>query len=95
MRSRRTRRRDAIAGGRVFAAFLLDRDPVIKSIGFSLAVGVLVDAFIVRMTLVPAVMALLGRKAWRLPRRLERLVPEVDIEGEGLAKSLQPSPTRP
>jgi uncharacterized membrane protein YdfJ with MMPL/SSD domain len=78
----------------VFAAFLLDPDPVIKSIGFSLAVGVLVDAFVVRMTLVPAVMALLGRTAWTLPRRLERVVPEVDIEGEGLAKSLQPAPSR-
>jgi putative drug exporter of the RND superfamily len=78
----------------VFAAFLLDPDPVIKSIGFSLAVGVLVDAFVVRMTLVPAVMALLGRKAWTLPRQLERIVPEVDIEGEGLATSLQPAPSR-
>jgi uncharacterized membrane protein YdfJ with MMPL/SSD domain len=77
----------------VFAAFLLDPDPVIKSIGFSLAVGVLVDAFVVRMTLVPAAMALLGRRAWTLPRRLARIVPEVDIEGEGLAKSLQPTPS--
>ena len=78
----------------VFAAFLLDPDPVIKSIGLSLAVGVLADAFIVRMTLVPAVMALLGRRAWALPRRLERVVPDVDIEGEQLTKSLQPSPSR-
>jgi putative drug exporter of the RND superfamily len=78
----------------VFAAFLLDPDPVIKSIGFSLAIGVLVDAFVVRMTLVPAVMALLGRSAWKLPRRLERIVPEMDIEGEGLAKSLHPSASR-
>jgi RND superfamily putative drug exporter len=77
----------------VFAAFLLDPDPVIKSIGFSLAIGVLVDAFVVRMTLVPALMALLGRRAWTLPRRLERIVPEVDIEGEGLAKRLQPTPS--
>ncbi|HEV3377579.1 MAG TPA: MMPL family transporter [Thermoleophilaceae bacterium] len=77
----------------VFAAFLLDPDPVIKSIGFSLAVGVLVDAFIVRMTLVPAVMAVLGRRAWALPRRLERIVPEVDIEGEGLGRTLQPTPS--
>jgi RND superfamily putative drug exporter len=69
----------------VFAAFLLDPDPVTKSIGLSLAIGVLVDAFIVRMTLVPAVMALLGDRAWKLPRRLERIVPEVDIEGEKLA----------
>ena len=79
----------------VFAAFLLDPDPVVKSIGLSLAIGVLADAFVVRMTLVPAVMALLGRSAWRLPRRLERLVPRVDVEGEGLAESLQPAPARP
>jgi putative drug exporter of the RND superfamily len=75
----------------VFAAFLLDPDPVIKSIGLSLAVGVLADAFVVRMTLVPAVMALLGRSAWKLPRRLERVVPDVDIEGERLLKGLSPS----
>jgi putative drug exporter of the RND superfamily len=48
---------------------------------------VLADAFIVRMTLVPAVMAMLGARAWRLPRRLGRILPEVDIEGEGLAKA--------
>jgi putative drug exporter of the RND superfamily len=77
----------------VFAAFLLDPDPVIKSIGLSLAFGVLADAFAVRMTLVPAVMALLGDRAWRLPRRLERFVPEVDIEGERLAKGLSASPS--
>jgi putative drug exporter of the RND superfamily len=79
----------------VFAAFLLDPDPVVKSIGLSLAIGVLADAFVVRMTLVPAVMALLGARAWKLPRRLERLVPEVDIEGEGLSGHLQPSPSHP
>jgi putative drug exporter of the RND superfamily len=77
----------------VFAAFLLDPDPVVKSIGLSLAIGVLADAFVVRMTLVPAVMALLGRSAWKLPRRLERVVPSVDIEGERLAHGL-PSPSR-
>jgi putative drug exporter of the RND superfamily len=77
----------------VFAAFLLDPDPVIKSIGLSLAFGVVADAFVVRMTLVPAVMALLGRRAWTLPRRLERIVPDVDIEGERLAKGLSASPS--
>jgi RND superfamily putative drug exporter len=77
----------------VFGAFLLDPDPVVKSIGLSLAIGVLADAFVVRMTLVPAVMALLGRSAWKLPRRLERVVPSVDIEGERLAHGL-PSPSR-
>jgi RND superfamily putative drug exporter len=75
----------------VFAAFLLDPDPVIKSIGLSLAVGVLADAFIVRMTLVPAVMALLGKRAWAMPRRLERIVPDVDIEGEQLAHTARPA----
>jgi RND superfamily putative drug exporter len=75
----------------VFAAFLLDPDPVIKSIGLSLAFGVLADAFVVRLTLVPAVMALLGKRAWALPRRLDRIVPDVDIEGERLVHSLRPA----
>jgi uncharacterized membrane protein YdfJ with MMPL/SSD domain len=71
----------------VFGAFLLDDDPVIKSIGLSLAVGVLADAFIVRMTLVPAVMAMLGRRAWWMPKRLGRVLPKIDVEGESLAKA--------
>jgi uncharacterized membrane protein YdfJ with MMPL/SSD domain len=71
----------------VFGAFLLDDDPVIKSIGLSLAVGVLADAFIVRMTLVPAVMALLGRRAWWMPKRLGRVLPKIDVEGESLANA--------
>jgi RND superfamily putative drug exporter len=75
----------------VFAAFLLDPDPVIKSIGLSLAFGVLADAFVVRLTLVPAVMALVGKRAWALPRRLDRIVPDVDIEGERLGHSLRPA----
>jgi uncharacterized membrane protein YdfJ with MMPL/SSD domain len=64
----------------VFSAFLLDPDPVIKSIGFSLATGVIIDAFIVRMTLVPAAMAIMGRRAWTLPRRLRRVVPVLALE---------------
>jgi uncharacterized membrane protein YdfJ with MMPL/SSD domain len=71
----------------VFGAFLLDDDPVIKSIGLSLAVGVLADAFIVRMTLVPAVMAMLGRRAWWMPKRLGRVLPKIDVEGESLANA--------
>jgi uncharacterized membrane protein YdfJ with MMPL/SSD domain len=70
----------------VFGAFVLDTDPVVKSIGLSLAFGVLADAFIVRMTLVPAVMVLLGKRAWWMPKRLERIVPDVDIEGESVMK---------
>jgi RND superfamily putative drug exporter len=65
----------------VFGAFVLDPDPILKSIGLSLAFGVLADAFLVRLTLVPAVMALLGRAAWWLPKRLDGLVPRLDVEG--------------
>jgi RND superfamily putative drug exporter len=72
----------------VFGGFVLDNDPIVKSIGLSLAVGVLADAFVVRMTLVPAVMALLGRSAWRLPKWLARALPDLDIEGEKLMRSL-------
>jgi uncharacterized membrane protein YdfJ with MMPL/SSD domain len=68
----------------VFGAFILTDDPIVKSIGLSLAVGVLVDAFVIRMTLGPAVMALMGRKAWWLPRRLDRRLPDIDIEGAKL-----------
>jgi RND superfamily putative drug exporter len=63
----------------VFGAFVLSDDPIVKSIGLSLAFGVLADAFVVRMTIVPAVMALLGTHAWHLPRRLGRLVPNLDL----------------
>jgi uncharacterized membrane protein YdfJ with MMPL/SSD domain len=76
----------------VFGAFLLTDDPIVKSIGLSLAVGVLADAFIVRMTLVPAVMALLGKWAWWMPRRLSRVLPNLDIEGEQLVKGLRGAP---
>ncbi len=73
---------------------MLTDDPTIKSIGFALAIGVLIDAFIVRMTLVPAVMSLLGRTAWWLPRRLDRALPNLDIEGQRLQQQLTPSPTK-
>lgn len=65
----------------VFASFVPTDDALIKPIAFALAVGVLVDAFAVRLTLVPAVLALLGRAAWWLPRRLDRILPELNIEG--------------
>ncbi|MEB0202188.1 MMPL family transporter [Cryobacterium sp. 5I3] len=68
----------------VFFAFVPDGTGAIKGIAFALAVGVFLDAFLVRMTLVPAAMALAGRAAWWLPRWLDRLLPNVDIEGEGL-----------
>jgi RND superfamily putative drug exporter len=53
-------------------------------IGFGLAIAVFFDAFVVRMAIVPAVLALLGKKAWWLPKWLDRALPNVDVEGEGL-----------
>jgi RND superfamily putative drug exporter len=70
----------------VFAGFVLAEDTLIQSIGFALAVGVAIDAFVVRMTIVPAVMSLLGKRAWWLPRWLDRLLPHVDVEGARLAE---------
>lgn len=70
----------------VFAAFMLEPDSFIKSIGFALAAAVFFDAFIVRMILIPAVMALLGDKAWYLPKWLDKILPNVDIEGEKLVR---------
>ena len=70
----------------VFAGFIGEHDSMIKMIGFGLATAVLLDAFVVRMALVPAVLALLGDKAWWLPRRLDRLLPRVDVEGEALTR---------
>ncbi|WP_431220880.1 MMPL family transporter [Leifsonia xyli] len=73
----------------VFAAFVPEGDASIKPIALGLAVGVFVDAFIVRMTLVPAVLQLLGEKAWWMPRWLDRILPSFDVEGDGLQKELQ------
>ena len=69
----------------VFAAFVPEGEGAIKTIAFALAAGVFVDAFVVRMTLVPAVMALLGKSAWWLPRWIDKRLPTFDVEGEGLA----------
>jgi RND superfamily putative drug exporter len=68
----------------VFAGFILSPESLVKSIGFALAVAILFDAFVVRMTIVPAVMTLLGRRAWWLPRRLDRVLPNIDVEGDRL-----------
>ncbi len=75
----------------VFAGFIFTNDDIVKSIGFSLSFGVLVDAFIVRMTIVPAVMSLVGKAAWWLPRWLDRALPNVDVEGEKLLAELEPA----
>ncbi|MEU0741280.1 MMPL family transporter [Streptomyces leeuwenhoekii] len=70
----------------VFSGFIGSAESMIKVIGFGLAVAVLFDAFVVRMAIVPAVLALLGDRAWRLPRWLDRLLPDIDVEGEALMR---------
>ena len=69
----------------VFAAFMLQDLVFIKVMGFALAAAVFFDAFVVRMTLMPAVLALLGDRAWWLPAWLDRILPKLDIEGEALS----------
>ncbi|MFG2328011.1 MMPL family transporter [Streptomyces sp. NPDC048604] len=66
----------------VFAAFIVSDNIVIKMLGLGLAVSVLIDATIVRLLLVPAVMTLLGKHAWWTPRWLDRILPHLDAEGE-------------
>ncbi len=73
----------------VFFAFVPEGSGVIKGIAFALAIGVVFDAFLVRMTLVPAAMALAGNAAWWLPGWLAKRLPVVDIEGEGLREHLE------
>ncbi|MEV5838757.1 MMPL family transporter [Nocardia sp. NPDC052112] len=70
----------------VFAGFVGMSDSMIKMMGIGLAAAVFFDAFIVRMTIVPAILALLGDKAWWLPRWLQKILPNVDIEGEDLRR---------
>jgi RND superfamily putative drug exporter len=66
----------------VFAGFITNHEAVIQSIGFGLAVGIFVDAFLVRMTIVPAIMTLMGKHAWWTPKWLDKKLPHVSIEGE-------------
>ncbi|MFI0761304.1 MMPL family transporter [Streptomyces anulatus] len=76
----------------VFSGFIGSSEQMIKMIGFSLAIAVFFDAFVVRMAIVPAVLALLGKKAWWLPGWLDRALPNVDVEGEKLQKQLTDEP---
>ena len=68
----------------IFVAFMINNDPTIKAIGFSFAIGVLLDAFVVRLTLVPAVMAIVRSKIWYHAQWFDKYVPDPDIEGERL-----------
>ncbi|MEU8119434.1 MMPL family transporter [Spirillospora sp. NPDC049024] len=79
----------------VFAGFIGMSSPTIQTMGVGLAAAVAFDAFVVRMAIVPAVLALLGRRAWWLPRILNRVLPNVDIEGEKLSRHVPADATRP
>ncbi|MFH8365993.1 MMPL family transporter [Streptomyces sp. NPDC018031] len=76
----------------VFSGFIGSSEQMVKMIGFGLAIAVLFDAFVVRMTIVPAVLALLGKAAWWLPKWLDKALPNVDVEGERLQKQLGDAP---
>ncbi|OCS84733.1 MMPL family transporter [Caryophanon tenue] len=78
----------------VFAGFMMAPDPMTKIIGLALTFGVIFDAFIVRMLIVPAVMLLLGKSAWYLPKWLDKLLPNIDIEGESIVHELEKEKTR-
>jgi RND superfamily putative drug exporter len=79
----------AIIMSSVFLGFAYSHIVMVRPIGFGLAIGVLVDAFLVRMTLTPALMHLLGERAWYLPRWLDRLLPDLDVEGLKLTERLR------
>jgi putative drug exporter of the RND superfamily len=66
----------------VFGGFALSPSSLVGSIALALAVGVIADAFLVRMVFVPALLMILGRHAWWLPRWLDKLLPHIDVEGE-------------
>ena len=70
----------------VFGGFIFAESAMIRPIGLALAFGVLVDAFVVRMLIVPALMHLFGRGAWWLPRWLDKILPDVDVEGAKLER---------
>ena len=75
----------------VFAGFALSPSSLIGSIGLALTAGVVADAFVVRMVVVPALLTLLGRSAWWLPQWLDRVLPHLDAEGRALD---EPSPVQ-
>jgi RND superfamily putative drug exporter len=70
----------AIIMGTVFAAFILSADRIPKEFGLLLAIAILTDALVVRMTLVPAFLTLMGEKSWYIPRWLDRILPNITIE---------------
>ncbi|MGX1804589.1 MMPL family transporter [Nocardia sp. NPDC055321] len=75
----------------VFGSFMMESDPTAKTFGFALAAGVLLDAFIVRMILIPSLLVLMGKWAWWIPAWLDRILPDIDVEGTKL-RELQRKP---
>lgn len=73
----------------VFGGFMMAPDPMTKVIGLALTFGVIFDAFIVRMMIVPAVMLLMGKAAWYMPKWLDKILPNIDIEGESIMKEIE------
>jgi len=80
----------AIIMAAVFGGFIFSHIGTIRPLGFGLAVGVLFDAFVVRMLITPAVIHLLGKAAWWMPKWLDRVLPNVDVEGAALAREHPP-----
>jgi len=78
----------------VFGSFLLENDRVVKLMGTGLATAILLDATIVRLLLVPATMELLGDKNWWLPRWLDRILPNIDVEGHSAPAATHPDDER-
>ncbi|MBS4002467.1 MAG: MMPL family transporter [Afipia sp.] len=72
----------------VFGGFAFNEDIMVKQIGVALSVGILLDAFLIRMALTPALLALFGERSWWIPRWLDRILPNLDIEGDKLNKQL-------
>lgn len=70
----------------VFGSFMFSHSTMIRPVGFALAAGVLFDAFVVRLLLMPAVLTVLGKAAWWIPKWLDRILPDVDVEGEKLSR---------
>ena len=70
----------------VFSSFVFDSDATVKMLALGMAFAVLIDATVVRMCLVPALMSILGDRAWWIPRWLDRILPKLDIEGTGMTK---------
>ncbi|MFB8007024.1 MMPL family transporter [Nocardia sp. NPDC056000] len=74
----------------VFGSFLLESDVTAKSMGFALACGVAIDAFVVRMVVVPALLVIMGHRSWWIPRWLNRVLPDIDVEGARLRELRRP-----